>query len=81
MGEIFMSQTSDYTHSFANEYWAITPATSSFVLRVHNYNLLNKANPMSDSLAARPTIHLKSEIVIKSGSGTEQDPFVVGLPS
>ncbi len=29
--------------------------------------------------AARPTLHLKSTVKIKSGSGTETDPYVVGL--
>ena len=29
--------------------------------------------------AARPTLHLKSTVKIKSGSGTEKDPYVVGL--
>ena len=36
---------------------------------------------LSDTNATRPSINLKSTIVIKSGSGTKQDPFIVGLPS
>ena len=39
------------------------------------------ANPASNKKVARPTIHLTSTVVIKSGSGTKGDPFVVGLPS
>ena len=37
------------------------------------------STPTSTSDGARPTINLKSTIVIKSGSGTNQDPYVVGL--
>ena len=33
----------------------------------------------SDTYGARPTLHLKSTVKILSGSGTESDPYVVGL--
>jgi len=44
-----------------------------------NAGLLEQESP-SSTYAARPSINLTSEIVIKSGSGTKQDPFIVGLP-
>ena len=34
----------------------------------------------SSNLAARPTINLKSNLVIKSGNGTKKNPYIVGLP-
>ena len=78
-GEMFASQTRDYTYSNANYLWLITPYSSNvWSVSSHGYGY---SHSPSLTYGGRPTIHLKSEIVIKSGSGTKQDPFVVGLPS
>ena len=36
-------------------------------------------NYLTSECGARPTLHLKSTVKILSGTGTETDPYVVGL--
>ena len=45
--------------------------------RVYNNGLAASNN--RSSYAARPTLHLKSTVKIKSGKGTKDNPYVVGL--
>lgn len=79
-GELFSSQLqSDFSPS---SMWLITPDSEESVKFLeedssgyHNMYILD------NQYGARPSINLKSTIVIKSGSGTREDPFVVGLPS
>ena len=78
-GEMFASQTNDYTYSTASGIWLITPYSSG-VWSVSNLGGGSDYGP-SGTGGGRPTIHLKSEIVIKSGNGTKDEPFVVGLPT
>ncbi|MBQ8472705.1 MAG: hypothetical protein IJ501_04315 [Bacilli bacterium] len=80
VGEMFARQPSKYISSTVINMWSITPYNDSDVRMFRYDDELISLEP-SYNHAARPTIHLKSEIVIKSGSGTEQDPFIVGLPS
>ena len=83
-GEMFASQTRNYTFIKAKEMWLITPYDSSYeessVWIMYNDGACSFSNP-SYTKGGRPTINLKSEILIESGSGTKQDPFVVGLPT
>ena len=82
VGEMYASQTRDYTYSTASYMWLITPHSSSGVRYVYNYGgALHSASPSTLSYGVRPSINLKSTILIKSGSGTQTDPFVVGLPT
>ncbi len=77
--EMFASQFNDDKHD-VESMWFITPSGSkSWGLYDSSKTLLQ--NPADYKYVVRPTIHLKSDVVIKSGSGTEQDPFIVGLPS
>ena len=79
-GEMFASQTRDRTYNNAQDMWLITPYDSSHVWIINiggNYQLA----PNNNTYGARPTIHLKDTVVIKSGKGTKEKPFVVGLPN
>jgi len=81
-GEMFSSQIKDYTHENATTTWIITPYDSSYGWVIgKDGGLLIGRLPSVDNGAARPSINLTSTVVIKSGTGTEWDPFVVGLPS
>ena len=80
-GEMFAGQTRDYTHSNAIDIWLITPYSSSNVRGVSSSGSLFSNYSASNGFGVRPSINLKSTILIKSGSGTKQDPFVVGLAS
>ena len=77
-GEMFASQTRDRTYNNAQDMWLITPYSSSSVWAVNWRGEGNDENP-EWSHDVRPTIHLKDTIVIKSGEGTKDKPFVVGL--
>ena len=85
-GEMFAAQQSGvYSNSIhmwlinrysASHVWymkRIGEAVSSYSWGDAGYN-----NP-TYACGGRPTLHLKSTVKIKSGSGTETDPYVVGL--
>ena len=78
VGEMFASQFGTGYNNSSNM-WLITPYGSSYVRYVGSHGSLSYSLPSSYSRGGRPSINLKSTIVIKSGSGTKQDPFVVGL--
>ena len=80
VGEMFASKNRS-TYSSSSNMWLITPYSSYKVSYVDDYGRLGSDYAYTNPSGARPTINLKSEIVIKSGSGTKQDPFVVGLPN
>ena len=80
VGEMFSSQFGT-GFSSSSTMLLITPNSSSSVRFVSEYGNLDFHSSSSYSYGARPSINLKSEIVIKSGSGTKQDPFLVGLPN
>ena len=79
-GEMFASQFGTGYGNSSNMWLITSYSSSSNVWYVNNYGYGFNNGP-SYTYGARPSINLKSEIVIKSGSGTKQDPFVVGLPS
>ena len=75
-GEMFSTQQGEKSvgiwliNSFADNYvWVINP---------YGANVQSNGNA-SYTHAARPTLHLKSNVRIKSGKGTQDDPYVVGL--
>ena len=76
-GEMFASQQGNGYNSSSN-IWLITPYSSYIVWYVYNYDSAYYLNP-SNTYAARPSIFLKSNIVITGGSGTKSDPFTIAL--
>ena len=58
--------------------WLIIRYSASRVWGVNNSGYGYDYNPIN-TLGGRPTVHLKSTVKILSGSGTETDPYVVGL--
>ena len=76
-GEMFASQQGN-GYNGSSYMWLITPTGSSYVLAVINYGGNLSYNP-STAYAARPSINLKSNIVITGGSGTKSDPFTIAL--
>ena len=82
-GEMMSAQQSTLTHvSSSTTYkimWLITPHISSSVRIVNNDGSLNYHLPSSDAYGVRPSINLKSETIILSGTGHVDDPYVVGL--
>ena len=78
-GEMFATQQSrGYSNSI--NMWLMNRYNSSNVWLVSNNGSGLSSGPAS-TYGSRPTVHLKSTVKIISGTGTESDPYVVGLPS
>ena len=74
LGELNAGQFDNYSIG----YWTLTPCSTSTIFRADGlgkmYNALN-----SSSTGIRPTINLKSNVVITSGDGTKDNPFEVSM--
>ena len=76
-GEMFATQQSGgYSNSTAM--WLINRYSTSSIWIVYNSGDGNNRDSTS-TCGARPTVHLKSGVRIISGTGTETEPYVVGL--
>ena len=62
------------------DYWTLTPYSASNVRRV-TYDGFADNNTPTVSRGARPSMNLKSNVQITSGTGTKSDPFVLSLGS
>ena len=61
-------------------YWTLTPYNASYVRYVDRYGSALNNNP-TNAYGVRPSINLKSNVQIASGTGTKLDPFVLTLGS
>ena len=61
-------------------YWLLTPRTPSDVRYVSKYGYAHADNS-ANAFAIRPSMNLKSSVVITGGTGTKLDPFVIALNS
>lgn len=59
------------------DWWTMTPYNSIQVWVIHTSYPLNASATTEQGV--RPAINLKSEVVIVSGSGTQQDPYVIAI--
>ena len=78
-GEMFASQQGNGYNS-SSTIWLITPYSSSYVWFVDDYGNASSNYP-SNTYGVRPSINLKSNIVITGGSGTKSNPFTIALKS
>ena len=76
LGELMAGQFDGPTSNI--NYWTLTPFSSSDLRHVNDsgYALYNSP---SRAIGIRPSLNLKSNVVITSGDGTLQNPFVLGL--
>ena len=78
MGELMAEQFDRYGNN--TYYWTLTPYSSSSVWYVgHNGVAYNGFSPSSDSFGVRPSVNLKSNVVITGGDGTKDRPFTLAL--
>ena len=78
MGELMTGQFDRYSNNII--YWTLTPHSSSSVRNVNDYGSASFNGP-SDAYGARPSMNLKSNVQITSGTGTKSDPFILTLGS
>ena len=64
-----------------NYYWLLTPYDSIDVCCVQNGGSVSNGAPWVSSDGVRPSMNLKSNVQIASGTGTKSDPFVLTLGS
>jgi hypothetical protein len=76
-GEMFAAQQT-FGNNSAKSMWLINYYSSAAVWIITVPNVCG-SNIVTSTGNIRPTLHLKSTVKILSGSGTEQDPYVVGL--
>ena len=88
MGELMTGQFERYTvkggslsTGLTTSYWTLTPYSSSSVRFVRYDGSAYFDSPSRYSYGARPSMNLKSNVQITSGTGTKSDPFVLTLGS
>ena len=61
--------------------WTITPlsSVSSFVFSVSIYGYLYYYSYASFGYAARPVLYLDSSVYVIDGTGTQSDPYIIGM--
>ena len=65
---------------FTTNYWTLTPYSTSYVRFVSSIGFAyDSRSAYADGV--RPSINLKSNVMITGGSGTKSDPFVLTLGS
>ncbi len=83
MGELMSGQFERYTvkggssiTGLTTSYWTLTPYSASYVRNVYANGGANYISP-SSAYGVRPSVNLKSNVVITGGTGTKQDPFMI----
>ena len=76
----------DYLYNYngkVNGYWTITPrnygSSNSYVVRIYYYDGMVSTFPPHGSNGINPTLFLKSNISIKSGTGEDSNPYQLKL--
>ena len=76
-GELMSGQFDRYGNN--TDYWTLTPYSSSLVRYVSGSGSANYNSPSIFSNGARPSMNLKSNVVITGGTGTKSDPFQLSV--
>ena len=78
LGELMSGQFDRYDNN--TTYWTLTRYSTFGVRYVIRSGNANYTDP-SDTSGTRPSMNLKSSVVITGGSGTKSDPFVLAVGS
>ena len=78
-GELMSGQFDRYGN--ITSYWTLTPYSSSSVRYVGDAGSAGSYSPSGDSYGVRPSLNLKSNVEITSGTGTKNNPFTIELSS
>ena len=76
LGELMAGQFDRYSNN--TPYWILTPYNTSNVLNVYYYGVTGSSSP-SNTNGVRPSMNLKSNVQITSGTGTKSDPFILSI--
>ena len=78
MGELMSGQFDRYSYGSGSDYWLLTPYNTSNVRNI-GYTGYSGYYSFSSTYGVRPSLNLKSNVQITSGTGTKSDPFVLTL--
>ena len=70
----------DNSTGLTTHYWRLTPYSMSNVRYVYSDGTANSYAP-SAAYGVRPSMNLKSNVIITGGNGTKSDPFTIELSS
>ena len=76
-GELMGGQFDRYGNN--TSYWMLTPYSSSNVWYFNNYDSGLHSLPSGNLYGIRPSINLKSNVIITGGDGTKNNPFEIAL--
>ena len=76
LGELMSGQFDRYGNNTG--YWTLTPNSASGVRNVIRYGDASSSSP-SNANGVRPSINLKSNVIITGGDGTKNSPFTLAL--
>ena len=76
LGELMSGQFDRYGNN--TSYWTLTPYSSFSVRNVNNVGDAYYNYP-SNAYGVRPSVNLKSNVVITSGDGTKNNPFILSV--
>ena len=79
LGELMSGQFDRYGNNI--NYWLLTPYSSLDIRYVSIGSNADYSSPSSNLNGVRPSMNLKSNVVITSGTGTKSDPFQIELSS
>ena len=77
LGELMSGQFDKY-YSNNTDYWTLTPYSTSSVIYVYETGSSLDDSP-TNSFGSRPSMNLKSNVIITGGDGTKNNPFMVSL--
>ena len=80
IGELLAGQFNIGISLKNTDYWTLTPDSTSYVRNVTDIGFLYSGSP-TDAAGVRPSINLKSNVIITGGIGTKSDPFFLALGS
>ena len=75
-GELMAGQFNSYQNNA--QYWLLTPTTTTSMRVIYDNGLANLTF-LSLMLGIRPSLNLKSNVVITGGLGTKEQPFEIAL--
>ena len=75
-GELMSGQFDRYSNN--TYYWTLTPYNLSYVRNVNIYGHASNVS-RSHTNGVRPSVNLKSNVIITGGDGTKNNPFTIEL--
>ena len=76
LGELMAGQFDKWI--ITTDYWTLTPYSTSYVRRVRSYGQSSGYSPTT-WYGSRPSMNLKSNVIITGGDGTKNSPFKIKL--